>query len=311
MPPPTSLPRPRPSLCPLSRRSVCAHASVHAGAGVQPPPSELQAAYTRRTLLLAGAAAALTATHPHAATAASSLTPLPPDAAAAVKAAFDKEAGKSKSAVLLRLAFHDAAPFNVTTRSGGANASIQFELDRPENFGLKRGWRVIEAVRARLAGTAGANLSAADLIALGGSYSVAVTGGPPIPVPIGRIDATSADPPGRMPSEDSTPEELINSFSKKGLTPRDLVALSGAHTLGAKGFGDPVTFDNTYYKTLLEAPWAHPKSEMDTHIGLPSDHALPTSAELRPMIEEYAANQAKFYTDFVASYVKMVGLGWE
>lgn len=28
--------------------------------------------------------------------------------------------------------------------------------------------------------------------------------------------------------------------------------LSGAHTIGGKGFGDPVTFDNTYFKTLLE-----------------------------------------------------------
>lgn len=30
------------------------------------------------------------------------------------------------------------------------------------------------------------------------------------------------------------------------------MALSGAHTLGGKGFGDPVTFDNTYFRTLLD-----------------------------------------------------------
>lgn len=30
---------------------------------------------------------------------------------------------------------------------GGLNASVRFELDRPENKGLKRGWRLIEQVR--------------------------------------------------------------------------------------------------------------------------------------------------------------------
>lgn len=42
--------------------------------------------------------------------------------------------------VLLRLAFHDAATHRVSRGDGGANASIQFEFDRPENTGLKRGW---------------------------------------------------------------------------------------------------------------------------------------------------------------------------
>ena len=36
---------------------------------------------------------------------------------------------------------------------------------------------------------------------------------------------------------------------------QDLVALSGAHTLGSKGFGDPNVFDNSYFKILLEKPW--------------------------------------------------------
>lgn len=35
---------------------------------------------------------------------------------------------------------------------------------------------------------------------------------------------------------------------------QELVALSGAHTLGSKGFGSPTSFDNSYYKVLLEKP---------------------------------------------------------
>jgi hypothetical protein len=48
---------------------------------------------------------------------------------------------------MLRLAYHDAGTFSKKAGDGGLNASIQFELDRPENFGLKRGWRLVEQVR--------------------------------------------------------------------------------------------------------------------------------------------------------------------
>ena len=50
---------------------------------------------------------------------------------------------------MLRLVFHDAASRSESAGAGGAggsNASVRYELDRPENFGLKRGWRVIEQV---------------------------------------------------------------------------------------------------------------------------------------------------------------------
>lgn len=46
---------------------------------------------------------------------------------------------------MLRLVFHDAATYDASAGDGGADASVRFELDRAENFGLKRGWRVIEA----------------------------------------------------------------------------------------------------------------------------------------------------------------------
>lgn len=244
------------------------------------------------------------------------LRPLSPAAAAAVSAAFAREGGKVKAPVLLRLAFHDAAAFDTSKRDGGANGSIRFELDRPESFGLKRGWRVVEAVRERLQKENGAedasSLSFADLIALGGAWAVEATGGPKFLslIPVGRVDAEAADPPGRLPSEDADAAQLVSSFAEKGLTTLDLVSLSGAHTLGSKGFGDPLTFDNAYYETLLEAPWAKPGAdEMASHIGLPSDHALPLDSNCREVIERLSKDQKAFFESFVASYIKMVGLG--
>lgn len=40
---------------------------------------------------------------------------------------------------MLRLVFHDAGTYDLKMRNGGPNGSIQFELARPENRGLKRG----------------------------------------------------------------------------------------------------------------------------------------------------------------------------
>jgi L-ascorbate peroxidase len=88
--------------------------------------------------------------------------------------------------------------------------------------------------------------------------------------------------------------------------------LSGAHTLGGKGFGDPTKFDNTYFKvqgspcpaanallvftmcakvamcmqSLIEKPWLNTDTDsMAKMIGLPSDWVLSEDPELAPMIE--------------------------
>lgn len=51
-------------------------------------------------------------------------------------------------------------------------------------------------------------------------------------VPIGRIDAATADPEGRMVSEKAGVAALIENFAEKGMGVKELVVLSGAHTLG-------------------------------------------------------------------------------
>lgn len=88
---------------------------------------------------------------------------------------------------MLRLVFHDAGTYSAAAQDGGANASIQHELDRPENFGLKRGWKVIQTAMANIKGTPAEGLvSWADMVALAGAYAVSVCGGPVISIPIGQ-----------------------------------------------------------------------------------------------------------------------------
>ena len=123
--------------------------------------------------------------------------------------------------VVLRLVFHDSGTHNSAARNGGSNASIQFELDRPENFGLKRGWKVIQQAMSNIQGTAAEGVvSHADMIALVGAYAVGLCGGPLISVPVGQ-SSCSCCTLSLMVSESSGQDTLLVSSAlfafRKGL----------------------------------------------------------------------------------------------
>lgn len=214
-----------------------------------------------------------------------------------------------KCPLMLRLVFHDSATYRVSTDDGGPNGSIQFETDRPENFGLKRGVNVIRQLQEEVKGTP---LSFADLIALSGAYAVYRTNGPNMirKIRIGRKDATAPDPEGRMPEETFSAPEQLAAFESMGFGPTDMVALLGSHTLGNKGFGEPLLFDNTYYTSLLKKPWENSKDPMASMIGLQSDRVLPDDATLRPIIQRFADDNDEFLHNFTRSYIQLTELGY-
>lgn len=82
-------------------------------------------------------------------------------------------------------------------------------------------------------------VSQADLIALAGAYAVEICGGPAVHLPVGRVDAVEADPEGRLISERAGVQALKANFADKGLNTREMVVLSGAHTLGEVGVAGP------------------------------------------------------------------------
>ena len=194
--------------------------------------------------------------------------------------------------------------------SGGANASIRFELDRGENAGLKRAIRVIDALHERVLASDIERCGYADCIALAGATAVELCGGPRVETFTGRRDASRADNEGLLPAEDSGAVALKANFERMGLSVRDLVALSGAHTLGGKGFGDPATFDNSYYKALLERPWeGAPEGSNNAMIGIPTDHALALDEEALTYIHTYAESEKRFFEDFESSFAALSLLG--
>ncbi|KAL5850289.1 hypothetical protein ACOSQ4_008302 [Xanthoceras sorbifolium] len=217
-----------------------------------------------------------------------------------------KVVSEGKAAGVLRLAFHDAGTFEMDNNSGGMNGSIVYELERPENAGLKKSLKILEKAKSQV--DAIQPVSWADMIAVGGAAAVSVCGGPSIPVSLGRIDSMEPDNEGKLPEESLDASGLKQCFQRKGFSTQDLVALSGAHTLGSKGFGNPTVFDNSYFKILLEKPWQS-SGGMSSMIGLPSDRALVEDVECLRWIRKYADNQNLFFEDFKNAYVKMVNTG--
>uniref|UniRef100_A0A0A9GH31 peroxidase n=1 Tax=Arundo donax TaxID=35708 RepID=A0A0A9GH31_ARUDO len=78
-------------------------------------------------------------------------------------------------------------------------------------------------------------VSCADILAVAARDSVSQLGGPSWTVLLGRRDATTASASltnSDLPGPTSNLNNLLNKFSNKGLSTTDMVALSGAHTVG-------------------------------------------------------------------------------
>jgi hypothetical protein len=87
----------------------------------------------------------------------------------------------------VRTAFHDSVTHDAATKTGGLDASIQYELDRPENLGA-----ALNNTLADISSSVDVRSSAADLLALALVMSVARCGDMRVPLRLGRIDAKEA-----------------------------------------------------------------------------------------------------------------------
>ncbi|AES72713.1 putative peroxidase [Medicago truncatula] len=254
-----------------------------------------------------------------------------------VQSAISKEARIGAS--ILRLFFHDCFV-------NGCDGSIL--LDDTSNFtGEKnalpnknsvRGFDVIDNIKTAVENVCPGVVSCADILAIAATDSVAILGGPTWNVKLGRRDATTAsqsDANTAIPRPTSNLNILTSMFKNVGLSTKDLVALSGAHTIGqarcttfrvriynetnidtsfastrqsncpkTSGSGDnnlapldlhtPTSFDNCYYRNLVQNKGL-----------LHSDQQLFNGGSTNSIVSGYFNNQNSFFSDFATAMIKM------
>ncbi|GMN23454.1 hypothetical protein TIFTF001_000134 [Ficus carica] len=242
-------------------------------------------------------------------------------------------------ASLLRLHFHDCF---------GCDASILLddtsdftgEKTAAPNVKSARGFEVIDTIKSQLESICPGVVSCADILAVAARDSVVTLGGTSWTVGLGRRDSTTASFSAantELPSPIFDLSDLITSFSLKGFTANEMVALSGAHTTGQArcvlfrnrvhnetnidptfatslksnctlSTGDdenlssldttsPIRFDNSYFKNLL-----------DNKGLLHSDQQLFSNGSTDSLVTTYSKYADTFYQDFANAMIKMGNL---
>jgi manganese peroxidase len=216
----------------------------------------------------------------------------------------------------IRLGFHDSSTWNSSLPFGGADGSILFsgELSRPDNNGLQA---IAEKTVSWYDAYKKYGVTAADLIQVGAKVATVVCpGGPRITTLIGRKDSFDLPPPGLLPLPSQSAPVLLDLFGAKTISPAELVALMGAHSVSRQNFVNPRAagapqdstpgdMDNRYYG---ETSTSRPPNGV---FRFRSDIELAHNAATAPIWNAFAARdaQAPWAEAYAQAYLKMSLLG--
>ncbi|MCL7038300.1 hypothetical protein MKW94_026076 [Papaver nudicaule] len=245
-----------------------------------------------------------------------------------VKSAIKNEMRMAAS--LVRLHFHDCFV-------NGCDASILLDGDDGEKFALPnvnsvRGYDVVDTIKKALEDKCSGVVSCADILALAARESVLLSGGPSWKVRFGRRDGMISNQTKAnlaLPSPFEDVDAIISKFADVGLNTTDVVALSGAHTIGLakcatfsprlvnfsgtgsvcpqNGDGNKTAaldrtstdvFDNNYFKNLLEKKGLL----FSDQVLYSSDSAAATT---KSIVESYSNDSRLFFLNFATSMFKM------
>ncbi|KAK4724673.1 hypothetical protein R3W88_027452 [Solanum pinnatisectum] len=252
-----------------------------------------------------------------------------PEALPAIKRVVEDAVKQERrmGASLLRLHFHDCFV-------NGCDASILLDktttIDSektaiPNNNSI-RGFDVIDKIKSEVDKCCGRSIvSCADIVAVAARDSVVAEEG---------IRLQQVEPQQTMISHLHfwTYQRFINSFKKQGLDEKDLVALSGGHTLG---FAQCSTFRNRIYNdTNIDSTFASqrkancPRRGGNTNLApldptpalfdskyfsnlvskkglLHSDQELFNGGQTDNLVKKYSTNLGSFSKDYAEAMIKM------
>ncbi|KAI1205480.1 heme peroxidase [Annulohypoxylon truncatum] len=253
----------------------------------------------------------------------------------------------SAGPVLVRLAWHASGTYDAASGTGGSQgAGMRWEAEGgdPANAGLQHARAFLEPVKHEFPW-----ITYADLWTLAGAVAISAMGGPEIEWRGGRSDFEDekderVPPRGRLPDGALGADHLRSVFYRMGFDDREIVALSGAHSLGrchidrsgfeGKWVNNPTRFSNQYFRLLLanEKEWKRKTlangveqfvyteevdAEADGEDGekveelmmLPTDMSLLSDPEFRPWVERYAEDKELFFEHFAKVFAKLLELG--
>ncbi|KAL3526865.1 hypothetical protein ACH5RR_011521 [Cinchona calisaya] len=251
----------------------------------------------------------------------------------------------------LRLFFHDCFV-------QGCDASViiastpnnQAEKDHPDNLSLAGdGFDTVIKAKAAVDATAGCTnkVSCADILSMATRDVIALAGGPSYAVELGRLDglsSTAASVNGKLPKAGFDLNKLNALFAANGLNQTDMIALSGAHTLG---FSHCNQFTNRIYNfspqnpidPTLDKQYASQLQSMcpknvDPRIAInmdpttprifdnvyyqnlqqgkglfTSDQVLFTDQRSKPLVNAWAGNSQAFQNAFISAITKLGRVG--
>lgn len=244
------------------------------------------------------------------------------------------------AASLIRLHFHDCFV-------QGCDASILLD-DAPSitsekkarpNQNSVRGYGVIDDAKSKVEKLCPGVVSCADIVAVAARDASVAVGGPDWAVKLGRRDSTTASltlAESSLPSFTDSLESLTNRFDGNGLSVKDMVALSGAHSIGQ---AQCLTFRGRIYSNTsdIDANFARTRgrrcpaaanngnsnlapldlvtpNQLDNNYFknliqkkglLASDQVLFSGGPTDSIVSEYSSKPAKFKADFATAMIKM------
>lgn len=249
----------------------------------------------------------------------------------------------------LRLFFHDCfvegCDASVIIQSTPNNTA---EKDFRDNLSLAGdGFDTVMKAKQAVENVCPSTVSCADILTMATRDVVALAGGPKFNVELGRRDglisqASRVD--GNLPKPSNTLNQLNSLFSKKGLSQVDMIALSGAHTVG---FSHCSQFANRIYNfsprravdSSLNSSYAAQLQQMCPRIVDPtiainmdpttphqfdnvyyknlqsgeglfsSDQVLFTDLRSQSTVNTFAQSSAAFNTAFVNAMIKLGRVG--
>lgn len=265
----------------------------------------------------------------------SSCPELLPIVRAVVVAAVKKEARMGAS--LLRLHFHDCF---VNGCDGSIllddNSTFIGEKKAKPNYRSVRGYEVVDDIKEAVEKVCPGVVSCADILAIAARDSTVFLGGKSWKVRLGRRDSTTANKTTAekvLPSPDSDLCKLIYYFANQGLSIKDLVTLSGSHTIGLASC--KTVRGRIYYDTNINATFANMLQERCPKVGrnstllpmdkvtpkhfdnfyyrnlmnqkglLHSDQALIDTTYTLSIVKKYVKKPSSFFKNFAKSMVKM------